>query len=39
MDQKVILRDLDITIEKGSFVIIIGEIGAGKSSLLSAMLG
>ena len=29
----------DIKIEKGQLVIIIGEIGSGKSSLLSAMLG
>ena len=33
------LRQLDIEIKKGEFVIIIGEIGSGKSSLLNAMLG
>lgn len=33
------LRQLDLEIKKGEFVIIIGEIGSGKSSLLNAMLG
>jgi len=33
------LRQLDLDIKKGEFVIIIGEIGSGKSSLLNAMLG
>ena len=30
---------MDLTIKKGEFVCIIGEIGAGKSSLLSSLIG
>ena len=33
------LRDLDIKIKKGAFTVIIGETGAGKTSLLNAMIG
>lgn len=33
------LKDINLTIRKGEFVCVIGEIGSGKSSLLSAMLG
>ncbi|KAI0484814.1 P-loop containing nucleoside triphosphate hydrolase protein [Xylariaceae sp. FL0804] len=33
------LRDIDISIKRGEFLCIIGTIGAGKSSLLSAMCG
>jgi ABC-type bacteriocin/lantibiotic exporter with double-glycine peptidase domain len=33
------LKDLNVTIEKGSFVCIIGDVGSGKSSLFSAMIG
>lgn len=33
------LRDLNITIKRGEFVCIIGDVGAGKSSLLSALIG
>jgi ABC-type cobalamin/Fe3+-siderophores transport system ATPase subunit len=33
------LRDLDITIKKGEFVCIIGDVGSGKSSLFSAIIG
>lgn len=33
------LKDLDISIKKGSFTVIIGATGSGKSSLLKAMLG
>ena len=39
LKQMVNLKDLDIQLKKGSFNIIIGETGAGKSSLLSAMIG
>lgn len=39
LDDIVVLRNIDITIQKGSFVCIIGEVGCGKSSLLSAILG
>jgi ABC-type bacteriocin/lantibiotic exporter with double-glycine peptidase domain len=33
------LKDLSLTIPKGSLVAIVGRIGSGKSSLLSAILG
>lgn len=33
------LRNLDIKIKKGSFTVIIGECGSGKTSLLNAMIG
>jgi ABC-type uncharacterized transport system ATPase component len=34
-----VLRNLDLKIKKGSFVCIIGDVGAGKSSLLSIIFG
>ncbi|XP_053207952.1 ATP-binding cassette sub-family C member 3-like isoform X2 [Panonychus citri] len=34
-----VLRDIDCSIPKGSLVAIVGPIGSGKSSLLSALLG
>jgi ABC-type phosphate/phosphonate transport system ATPase subunit len=33
------LKDLDISINKGEFIVVIGDVGAGKSSLLHAMIG
>ncbi len=33
------LRDIDLNVKKGSLVAIIGTVGSGKSSLLSALLG
>ena len=33
------LQDLDIKIKKGSFTVIIGEMGSGKTSLLNCMIG
>ena len=39
MDQIIALEELDISIKKGSFTVIIGPTGSGKSSLLSSMLG
>ena len=33
------LRDVDITVKKGQFVCVIGDVGCGKSSLLSAING
>ena len=35
----VALKNMDLTIKKGEFVCIIGEIGAGKSSILSSLIG
>lgn len=36
---KVIIKDIDLTIEKGEFVGIVGPNGSGKSTLLLAILG
>ena len=33
------LKDIDLKIKAGEFVCIIGEVGAGKSSLLKAIIG
>lgn len=33
------IKNLDIKIKKGEFVCIIGDVGSGKSSLLSALIG
>ena len=33
------LKDLDLKIEEGSFVCVIGEVGAGKSSLINSIIG
>lgn len=38
-DEEPVLRDLDLQVPKGSLVAIVGQVGAGKSSLLSALLG
>jgi ABC-type branched-subunit amino acid transport system ATPase component len=32
------LKEIDLEVKKGEFVIIIGKIGAGKTSLLQAIL-
>lgn len=37
--QEFILKNLDLTVQKGEFVCIIGPIGSGKSSLLSTIIG
>ena len=33
------IKDIDLKVNKGEFVVIIGEVGAGKTSLLSTMIG
>ena len=39
LDQIINLKDIDISVKKGSFVVIIGETGAGKTTLLNSMIG
>lgn len=39
MDTIVCLKDIDVHIKKGWFVCVIGKVGSGKSSLLSALIG
>lgn len=39
LDNVVCLKNIDLKIKKGHFVCIIGKVGSGKSSLLSAMIG
>ena len=39
MNQIATLQDIDIEIKKGSFTVIIGEMGCGKTSLLNTMIG
>ncbi len=34
-----VLKDIDVTVPKNSLVAVVGVVGSGKSSLLSAMLG
>ncbi len=36
---KLILKDINMTIPKGSFVAILGDVGSGKSSLFNSVLG
>lgn len=33
------LRNVDLRVKKGEFVCVIGDVGSGKSSLLSAIIG
>ena len=37
--KKIVLKKVDVTINKGEFIAVIGEVGAGKSSLISSVLG
>ena len=34
-----VLKDLNLTIKHGEFLCIIGDVGAGKSSFFSAIIG
>ena len=38
-DNKIVLKDLSFAVEKGDYLVILGENGAGKSTLLKTMLG
>ena len=39
MDSIQVLKEVDFQIKKGEFVCIVGDVGSGKSSLLSALIG
>ncbi|XP_055636691.1 multidrug resistance-associated protein 1-like isoform X6 [Toxorhynchites rutilus septentrionalis] len=39
VDGKVVLQDIELQLQKSSFVVITGPVGSGKSSLLLAILG
>jgi ABC-type molybdenum transport system ATPase subunit/photorepair protein PhrA len=39
LDSFLVLKDIDLKVKKGEFVCIIGDVGAGKSSLLSSIIG
>ena len=39
LDQIISLKDIDISVKRGQFVVIIGETGSGKSTLLNSMIG
>ena len=38
-DEKPCLDSISLSVKKGSLVAVVGQVGAGKSSLLAAMLG
>jgi len=33
------MKNIDLKVKKGEFVVIVGEIGSGKTSLLNTMIG
>lgn len=39
IDSLVVLKDIDLKVKKGEFVCIIGDVGSGKSSILSSIIG
>ena len=39
LDSAIVLKDFELTVKKGEFVCIIGDVGSGKSSILSAIIG
>ena len=39
LDEILLLKDINLQVMRGEFVVIIGEIGSGKSSLLSSIVG
>ena len=38
-DEPTVLEDINLTVKKGSLTAIVGTVGSGKSSLVSALLG
>ena len=39
LDNIINIKDIDLKVKKGEFVVIVGEVGCGKSSLLNIMIG
>jgi len=39
LESIITLKEIDIKIKHGEFVCIIGNVGSGKSSILSALIG
>ena len=39
LNEEPILKDINLTIKKGQLVAVVGQVGSGKSSLISALLG
>ena len=39
LEQLIALKGINLNIKQGEFVCIIGDVGSGKSSLLSALIG
>jgi ABC-type polysaccharide/polyol phosphate transport system ATPase subunit len=39
IDQMLCLRDIDFKVKHGEFIAVVGDVGSGKTSLLSAIIG
>lgn len=39
LDDRIVLKSVNLKVRRGEFVAIIGDVGSGKSSLLGALLG
>ena len=39
LESAIVLKDFELTVKKGEFVCIIGDVGSGKSSIISTIIG
>lgn len=39
LDHILNIKDIDLKVKKGEFVVIVGEVGSGKTSLLNTIIG
>lgn len=39
IEDYVVLKNIDLKVRKGEFLAIIGEVGSGKSSIISSVIG